>query len=152
MARSRPKGKSLKSSTHPSRRSESRKRRGSSRRAASPPAPAVRTAAEAAPPITTIARATTPAGVDGAPAGRDLGTSGVTIVQAALKLVYDVGSVLGVVARDLVSATLDAADAVAPRRPVPELSPSPRVLALRKPPGAVRGARAGRGGERRLTG
>ncbi len=84
--------------------------------------------------------------------GRDLGAAGVTIVQAALKIAYDVGSVLGVAARDLVSATLGAADAVAPRRPVPALSPSPRVLALRKPPAAVRRARTGRTAERRLTG
>lgn len=103
-------------------------------------------------PSVPLVRATTPAGA-GAPAvGRDLGAAGVTIVQAALKLVYDVGSALGVAARDLVSATLDAADAVAPRRPVPALSPSPRALALRKPPGAVRSARASRAAERRLTG
>ena len=40
--------------------------------------------------------------------------------QAALRLAYDVGAVLGLAARGLVSATLNAADTVAPRRVLPE--------------------------------
>jgi len=40
--------------------------------------------------------------------------------QAALRLAYDVGAVLGLAARGLVSATLNVADSVAPRRVLPE--------------------------------
>jgi len=39
--------------------------------------------------------------------------------QAALRLAYDVGAVLGLAARGLVSATLNVADTVAPRRVLP---------------------------------
>jgi hypothetical protein len=85
------------------------------------------------------------------PSDHDLGAAGVTIAQVALKLVYEVGSVLGMAARDLVSATLDAADTVAPRRRALALPVAPGPLALRKPPGAVR-VKAARRASRRLTG
>jgi len=39
--------------------------------------------------------------------------------HAALRLAYDVGAVLGQAARGLVSATLNVADTVAPRRVLP---------------------------------
>ena len=57
--------------------------------------------------------------------------------RAALRLVYDVGAALGLAARGLVSATLDVADTVAPRRALPERRDPAVVPALRKPPVSV---------------
>lgn len=57
--------------------------------------------------------------------------------RAAARLAYDVGAMIGLAARGLVSATLDAADTVAPR-PVPKTAAARSTLpAFRKPPAAV---------------
>jgi hypothetical protein len=84
--------------------------------------------------------------------GRELGSAGVSIARGALKLVYDVGAVLGLAARGLVSATLDAADAVAPRPLTTAAAASSARPMLRKPPVAVAGARREGRGTRRLAG
>jgi hypothetical protein len=84
--------------------------------------------------------------------GRELGSAGVSIARGALKLVYDVGAVLGLAARGLVSATLDAADTVAPRHLKTAAAASSAQPMLRKPPVAVAGARREGRGARRLAG
>jgi hypothetical protein len=71
--------------------------------------------------------------------------------RAAMRLAYDVGAVLGLAARGLVSGTLDVADAVAPRRVARPVSGG-SALPLRKPPAPVPPARRSGARARRLAG
>jgi glycine/serine hydroxymethyltransferase len=83
--------------------------------------------------------------------GKELGSAGVSIARGALRLAYDVGAVVGLAARGLVSATLDAADTVAPRA-LKTAAGSSGALVLRKPPVAVDSARREGRSARRLAG
>lgn len=71
--------------------------------------------------------------------------------RAALRLAYDMGAVLGLAARGLVSATLDAADTVAPRRILAARRDATVLPSLRKPPATVDAAKRPRGRARRLA-
>jgi hypothetical protein len=125
-----PKGSAPKSS---SRRAPSRRRRSASR----PEPPLARPVSGGAASDGTMARTV----VDAQAVGR-----------AALRLVYDVGAAIGLAARGLVSATLDVADTVAPRRTLPERRDAAAPPALRKPPAAVEVVKRPRARARRLAG
>jgi hypothetical protein len=153
--RSIPKSATPKSVTKRSARTSSRSGRPSARVRASEPAvragagPASSAAPEQSAPLATAMARTV---ADAEHVGRELGSAGVSIARGALKLVYDVGAVLGLAARGLVSATLDAADAVAPRPLTTAAAASSARPMLRKPPVAVAGARREGRGTRRLAG
>jgi hypothetical protein len=117
-----------------SRRAPSRRPRSAAR---APRPPALHTSDGSAPSSGTMARTVADAQAVG---------------RAALRLAYDVGAVLGLAARGLVSATLDVADTVAPRRSRPEQRDASVLPALRKPPVAIDAVKRPRGRTRRLAG
>jgi hypothetical protein len=75
-----------------------------------------------------------------------------SVGRAALRLAYDVGAVIGLAARNLVSATLDAADTVAPRPLVKRVTDPSALPALRKPPAPVHASQRSASRSRRLAG
>ncbi len=158
MPRSTPKSATPKSVTRRSARTSSRVGRRSARaarvRASEPTVSAGAAPTSSAPPKqdAPLANAMARTVADAQHVGKELGSAGVSIARGALRLAYDVGAVVGLAARGLVSATLDAADTVAPRALKTAATSSSGALVLRKPPVAVDGAKREGRSARRLAG
>ena len=133
MRRSRPKSPTPKSATTRATRAASRPVRRPARARASQPSVTTPAASQQAPLAGAMARTV----ADVQTVGRELGSVGASLAWGAARLAYDVGAVLGLAARGLVSATLDVADTVAPRPIVRANDVSATSPALRKPPVSV---------------